>query len=263
MSQFDRDTSHTALGNNRFNIEITDNWSINGIPNGGYLMAMLTKALLANRPATYTPIITANFLSRCAPGSARLEYELISSSRQFDRFEIGLYQNGKERIRALGTLGNRAADQPLVRYESPPVSLAARKDCVPAQTSPGYTFFNHVDLRMDPESAGWVENRLSGKSEIKGWIKLKDNRPFDLPALVLIADAFPPPVFASQGPVAWVPTLEISVSIRQMPATEWLKGSFQTRFITGGILEEDGQVWDASGNLIAISRQIAQYRSGI
>ena len=35
---------------------------------------------------------------------------------------------------------------------------------------------------------------------------------------------------------------------------------FRTRFITCGLLEEDGEIWDETGQLIAISRQIAQYR---
>ncbi|MFZ1985389.1 MAG: hypothetical protein WAU91_13305 [Desulfatitalea sp.] len=41
-----------------------------------------------------------------------------------------------------------------------------------------------------------------------------------------------------------------------------MRAFFRTRFITCGLLEEDGQVWDETGELIAISRQIAQYRVG-
>jgi hypothetical protein len=44
---------------------ITNNWSINGIPNGEYLMAMMAKMLTDQRPMGFTPIFTANFLSRC------------------------------------------------------------------------------------------------------------------------------------------------------------------------------------------------------
>ncbi|MBT8368552.1 MAG: thioesterase family protein [Deltaproteobacteria bacterium] len=91
-------------------------------------------------------------------------------------------------------------------------------------------------------------------------MKFKNTRSFDLLSILLIADSFPPAVLSSQGMVAWVPTLEYSVNIRNLAASDWLKCSFQTRFITCGLLEEDGEIWDQKGNLIAISRQIAQYR---
>ena len=97
-------------------------------------------------------------------------------------------------------------------------------------------------------------------SEQKGWIKFREEREFDIPALLLMADAFPPPVLASQGMVAWVPTIEFSVNVRRIPTSKWLKGIFRTRFITCGLLEEDGELWDENGELAAILRQIAQFR---
>jgi len=118
-----------------------------------------------------------------------------------------------------------------------------------------------LDIRLDPTYTGWTEGKLSAQSEIKGWIKFRDQRAFDTQSLLLIADSFPPAVFSSQGMVAWVPTLEFSVNIRNIPTTTWLKCVFRTRFITCGLLEEDGEIWDENGQLVAISRQIAQYRS--
>jgi hypothetical protein len=101
---------------------------------------------------------------------------------------------------------------------------------------------------------------LTDRSEIKGWIRFKDDRAFDVPAILLAADAFPPAVLTSQGMVTWVPTIECSINIRNLPASKWLKCFFRTRFITCGLLEEDGEIWDENNALVAISRQIAQYR---
>ena len=119
-----------------------------------------------------------------------------------------------------------------------------------------------MDIRLDPACTGWFEGKLSDRSEIKGWIRFKDDRAFDVPSILLAADAFPPAVLTSQGMVAWVPTLECSINIRKLPASKWLKCIFRTRYITCGLLEEDGEVWDEQGTLVAISRQIAQFREG-
>jgi hypothetical protein len=118
-----------------------------------------------------------------------------------------------------------------------------------------------MDLRLEPTSAGWMFGHLSDRSEIKGWIKFRDDRSFDALSILLIADSFPPAVLSRHGMVAWVPTIEYSVNIRNLPTSKWLKCAFRTRFITCGLLEEDGVIWDQNDTLVAISRQIAQYRA--
>ncbi len=260
MHQFDRDISLKDQGPSQFNGTLTDNWSINGIPNGGYLLAMMTSAMLRQSDKKATPILTASYLSRCVAGDADFMVEKVAQSKQFDRLEATLVQNGKEKIRAMGTFVIETDECFIQRYEKSAPTMPKPEACVQIPEMPGYTLFEHMDVRLDPGCAGWMEGRLVDKSEHKGWIKFKERRPFDLFAIALIADSFPPPVMATQGMVAWVPTLEFSINIRNMPESEWLKCIFRTRFITCGLLEEDGEVWDENGQLIAISRQIAQFR---
>jgi len=49
------------------------------------------------------------------------------------------------------------------------------------------------------------------------------------------------------------------VNVRQLPVPGWLRVIFITRFVSSGLVEEDGELWDEENNLIAISRQIAKY----
>jgi hypothetical protein len=46
MHQFDKDILFEPREPFSFSGYITENWSINGVPNGGYLMAILAKAML-------------------------------------------------------------------------------------------------------------------------------------------------------------------------------------------------------------------------
>jgi hypothetical protein len=42
------------------------------------------------------------------------------------------------------------------------------------------------------------------------------------------------------------------------PAGEpWLRAELHTRSIVGGLLDEDGELWDATGRLVARFRQLA------
>lgn len=261
MHQFDQDIAVELANSHCYTSSITTNWSINGVPNGGYLMALVTNALLQSSQMKATPIITTNFLNRCQPGGAMVSVERMFLSRNFDRLEARLEQEGKERIRAFATFADEKNECLLESYQAKAPDFKNPEECVPVPEIPEYSLFARMDIRLDPACTGWFEGKLSDRSEIKGWIKFKDDRPFDLPSILLAADAFPPSVFTTQGMVAWVPTIECSINIRNLPTSEWLKCLFRTRFITCGLLEEDGEIWDKSGNLVAISRQIAQYRS--
>ncbi len=242
--------------------EVSPNWSVNYVPNGGYLMALVANAMMQQVEEEATAaVITANYVARCKPGKADIVVDKFSGSRQFDRVQANLIQNDKERIRVFGTFAKAGQGNSEIHYEKKPPILQPVGECIGMPYfSDGYSIFEQLDVRLDPNCAGWLEGKLINKSEHKGWIKFKDERPFDLLSLLLLADSFPPPVFASQGMVAWVPTIEFSVNVRAIPESNWLKAVFRTRFITSDLLEEDGELWDENDNLVAISRQIAQYK---
>lgn len=260
MHLFDQDSALSEERSFHCRGHITDNWSINGTPNGGYLLAILANAMLRHSEKVSTPIVTANYISRCAPGDADLLMEEFSRTRQFNRYQVKLSQAGTERIRALGTLADEKNECFLERYETRVPDLSPLEACIQLPAMPGFDLLSRMDIRLDPASAGWMQGTLSDISEMKGWITFREARPHDLLSVLLMADCFPPPVFASQGMMAWVPTIELSVNVRKIPETAWLRGHFRSRFITCGLVESDGELWDDEGNLVAISRQIAQFR---
>lgn len=261
MNLFDTDIMLKDLGNSCFAGRISDHWSVNGNPNGGYLMAMIANAMLRKSDKKGTPTITANYLSRCVPGEIEILIAEIARSRQFTRFEARVLQEGDEKIRALGTFVSENNECLVTRYEAKAPALAPIGECVQMPVLPKYTLFQNLDLRLDPTCAGWMkEEKLTDISLNKGYFSFRDGRPVDLLSLFLIIDAMPPAVMATQGVTAWVPTIELSVNVRNLPQTNRLRCSLRTRFITCGLLEADGEVWDEEGNLAAISRQIAQFR---
>ena len=260
MHPFDQDLELSGSFSGGFECVISKHWLVNGIPNGGYLMALLAQAMQHDPSKSQAPILTANFTGRCRPGAAQISVTRMAASKQFDRFEASLLQKGKEKVRAFGTFAAPTDSCSIERYEAAAPRVAERQACTEMPQLPRYTVFKNTRVLLDPDCSGWIGGNLSERSEQKGWIKFREEREFDIPALLLMADAFPPPVLASQGMVAWVPTIEFSVNVRRIPTSKWLKGIFRTRFITCGLLEEDGELWDENGELAAILRQIAQFR---
>ena len=260
MHVFDRDIRITPGDDNRYKATVAGNWSINGTPDGGYLMALLAAAAMERSEKRGVSVLTANFIARSKPGPAELIVEKMGATRNFDRWQVSLIQEEAEKLRSMVTLMNPSPGQAGRRYETTAPVLPPVETCIKFGEMPGYTLFDNLDVLLDPGCTGWIAGDLAERSELRGWIKFKDDRPFDPPALMLIADAFPPPIFVSQGMVAWVPTIELSVNIRNRPATRWLRCVFRSRFLNGGMVEEDGEIWDEDGELAAISRQVAQYR---
>jgi hypothetical protein len=121
--------------------------------------------------------------------------------------------------------------------------------------------FAHIHGRLatrgQPEDIAFRSGDASGSATMRGWFAFADDRPVDTRALLLASDAFPPAVFNLRLPAAWVPTVELTVHVRAVPAPGPVACFFDTRFVQNGLLEEDGEMWDSNGVLVAQSRQLA------
>ncbi|MBU1196698.1 MAG: thioesterase family protein [Proteobacteria bacterium] len=257
---FDTDIDIIQTKPHEFELDLSDRWSINNTPNGGYMMAMIGKAMLAFSDKKATPIITANYIARSSSGKASICLELISKTGTLTRVMARLIQNGKERIRALGTFTAEKNENTPPEYDGGPPQIAAFESAIQVPVMRQNSLFNQVDLRLDPSCTNWVFGGSSYPMEFKGWIGFKENRKMDIPSILLFADSFPPPVFVAYGAKAWVPTIELSVNIRKVPDVRVLMGRFKSRFISSGLVEEDGELWDETGDLVAISRQYSLYK---
>ncbi|MGH3249642.1 MAG: thioesterase family protein, partial [Trebonia sp.] len=52
-------------------------------------------------------------------------------------------------------------------------------------------------------------------------------------------------------------TVELTVHLRARPAPGWLAFRTLTRYLADSYLEEDAEIWDSAGCLVAQSRQLA------
>ena len=255
---FDRDTAVEDDGLGRFIAEVTDRWNIGIAPNGGYLVSVALSALRASVSKPDPVAVSALFPSRAQPGAARVDVDVLRRGGH-DSAVARMTQSDDTRVFVTATFGDLgAATGPTAVLEERP-EFPPPEECVKAEGGPAPEFVKRFDMRLTPDTAVWATSKPSGRAEMCGWIRFSDGREPDTAALPLIADSFPPTLFNLMS-TGWVPTLEFTVHVRGRPAPGWLQCRFRTRYLIEGYLEEDGEVWDSAGNLVALSRQLARTR---
>ncbi|UWE12042.1 thioesterase family protein [Actinacidiphila bryophytorum] len=272
-SEFDRDTAVTARPGEpgTYDADLSAGWTIIRAVNGGYLLAMVGRALRAALPHPDPISITAHYLTASEPGPAVIRTETVRAGRTMSTGQASLYQRDEdgrevERIRVVAAYGDLGALPDDVRTTARPPAMPPYEACVSSSDAPegaanpvvGSTaILDRLDLRLDPATAGWALGAPSGAGDMRGWLGLADGRDHDAMSLLLAVDALPPTAF-DLGLAGWVPTLELTVHLRCKPAPGPVRVSLTTRNLAGGLLEEDAQVWDSASRLVAQSRQLAR-----
>jgi acyl-CoA thioesterase len=256
---FASDTAVRAEGDGRFTTEINPGWDVGGHANGGYLLSIASRAMrqAAGRPDPVT--VTGHYLFPGRAGPASVTTEVVKRGRTFATVTGALHSGGKRLLQVLGSFGDVSVPVGPERVDAAPPDLPPPDRCVavvPTDTFPP-PFMGRVELCLHPDDAGFSTGAPSGQPRVRGWFRLRGGEAIDTLALLLAVDAFPPTAFNARLPVAWTPTVELTAHVRARPAPGWLRCAFTTRFVTGGFLEEDGEIWDGTGRLVAQSRQLA------
>ncbi len=259
MGVFDRDTAVKLQEDGSWAAELREGWRIGAVPNGGYVLAILGRALSEALPHKDPQVINAFYLSPTQLGPAEIQVEPLRSSRNTSHATARLYQGGE--LKVLVT----AAYVDLDKQQGESWSGRERPefpdfDASAAGGESKLEFRRNVDLRLTGDVSIFQGGAPSGEGEFRGWIRHSDGAEPDPIGLLMFADAFPPPAFSVYGLLGWVPTLELTVQLRARPAPGPVQARLYTRHITNGLVEEDGEYWDSEGQLVAISRQTAKIR---
>ncbi|MGW2072898.1 thioesterase family protein [Streptomyces sp. NPDC001953] len=268
-SEFDRDTAVTLREPGVYGIDLSAGWTIINAVNGGYLLAVLGRALGDALPHPDPFTVSAHYLTASQPGPAVIRTDVVRTGRTLSTGQASLFQyddEGREveRIRVLASYGDLDSLPDDVRTSAKPPAIPPPDRCFgpedgPAPVSGSSAITDRLKLRLDPATLGWALGSPSGKGEMRGWFGLADGRDADPLSLLLAVDALPPTAF-ELGISGWVPTVELTVHVRCRPAPGPLRVSIATRNLAGGFLEEDAEVWDSADRLVAQSRQLARVR---
>jgi acyl-CoA thioesterase len=261
-TEWDRQTAVADHGDGVYLADLADGWRVGGGVNGGYLLATIGHALSEVTEKRDPLSVSAYYVGASVPGPAEIRTRVIRDGGSVATMAADLWQGEEHRISVLASYGDLGRLPEDVRTTAAPMELPPREECVSNEHAPEHIraiapLMERFEMLFDPDSIGWAMGEPSGQGELRAWFRLADERDPDPVSLLMVCDALPPVTF-DLGLFGWAPTIELTVHVRAVPVAGWLQVRHATRNLAGGMFEEDCEVWDESGRLVAQSRQLAR-----
>jgi acyl-CoA thioesterase len=263
--------AHTAVqpvGGGGYAADIDRSWWIIAGPNGGYVAAIVLRAVVAEvaDPARRPRSATFHFLRPPAEGPVEVQVTVERSGRSVSYVAARMTQDGRTLVTALVALGvDRDAPAEFDDDSGLPVAADGSALPGPLEVAAGdvdperdVPMRSHYDMR-------WVLGDLpfrpgpGARAHVGGWIRLLGDVAVDEVVLTAMSDAWLPPIFSRLALPLAVPTVDLTVHFRGLPAEDsgWCFVEFASPVSRDGYLVEHGVLRDRTGRLLAESRQLA------
>ena len=266
---FDRDTAvhlteRDAAGVASFAVEISPDWRAGRGPHGGYLAAMLLRALTetVSDPARTPRSLTIHYARAPEPGPAEVRCTIERAGRSLSTLSARMEQDGRLVALVLSAfsipwLAPEVSELPMPEVAPPDAARVAG-----AQIPMGAPQFTR-HLVLQPRTRARPFAGSEAPMEVAGWLGLDPPRPIDPLSLAFFSDAlFSPPMIRFSERVA-TPTVDLTIHFR---ATEPRTGPanpndlcfarFHSGVVHEGFFEEGGVIWAPDGTVLVQSRQL-------
>jgi acyl-CoA thioesterase len=256
---FDDDTALRPAGDGAWDGEIAAGWDTPRGPLGGYVMAIVLRALelAVDDPERSARSATMHFLRVPRVGGVTVRARVEREGRSLTSLSARLEQDGE----LLG-LALAAWSKP---WESPTLDKSPMPAVEPPDARRGIDRDFPRDDRPPFMGRLAMQHRFgdppftrSERGETGGWLGLLEPRPVDALAVAICADAWFPAPWPRLVELAPAPTIDLTVYFRApLPRPDsLLLGRFRSRLVRDGFFEEDGELWAPDGTLVAQSRQL-------
>jgi acyl-CoA thioesterase len=259
MSKFDRDTSVSEVDPGVFEGHVNRDWWIVFGPNGGFLAAMLVKAMGAavDDHTRMARSLTIHYTAAPTEGPVRVSTTVERAGRSLTTVSARMEQGTRLIALAIGAFSS--ARTPALEFsDAPAPSVPQPEEVAPFQPQRDLPPFTR-EWELRPAIGIEPFTGSDGASLTGGWIKPLDEHPIDAALVAQVTDAWFPAVFLRLTAPNAVPTIDLTVHFRAdlpLPA-DYVLVAFESRLSRGGFIEEDGRIWSRDGQLIAHSRQLA------
>lgn len=253
---FSKSSAVRSLGDGTFTASLPAEWTVGPKPHGGFLLAVMTRA--AAHIADGDPLaVSAQFLRAPEVGPVLVRTDVRKAGRTATVIAVTLEQRGQVCVEASVTTG-RIPEHRADYVNLPTMPAAPPPGSVEMATFPTggvYRVGALCDLRVDRESATFLDRRTDGPLTLKLWARPTDEQPD--PYFALLAGDLSMPVTFNLGRFGWSPTVQLTALLRARPAPGWLRIHVTCQAVHGQWFDEDATVIDSAGRLVCQARQLA------
>ena len=266
FKQFENSIIIDKSDENIFSMTPSKDYFVGNTPHGGYLTAVMQKALSLSMPHPHVINSNTLYLDRTEPKEITIHVDKIRESRGSSVGRVSLIQDEKLRCMMTGICSDFNYMNGVNDLETlPPKIFNEKRDLFISlnfdNKEEGFTpsFIKQTKCDIAKQHAWWLknENDLLDEARCAGFISMGQEIP-DQFVLSFYSDFFPPVVMNKYGPLGWVPTLSLTTNIRQLPTTSELFMDVIAKDLNKGFFEQDCQIWDLNKNLVATSRQLTR-----
>ncbi len=258
---FDADTAVEDLGEGRFAATMSERWWVGKGPNGGYVAAVILRAIQAMADAERAPrSLTIHYQRAPLAGPVEVSVEVEREGGRVTFLSARLTQEGKVQATAQAVLSENWSEGGFSELTMPDAGEPGELHTFDPGTVAGAPRMLQ-NYRARPALG---EPAFSGGAPYTGaWIRSREPRLLDAPLVAAFLDTwFPAPFVRLERPCG-APTIDYTVHFRSplppagaTPEDPYLV-SFKSNIARHGFFEEDGELWSADGTLLAQSRQLA------
>jgi acyl-CoA thioesterase len=258
---FDLDTEVKDLGGGRFAAEMSERWWVERGPNGGYVAAVVLRAIQAAAATGRAPrSLTVQFPRAPLAGPVEISVRIERQGRTVTFLSARMEQQDKLQATALAVLADDLDASGFAELQMPEVEPPTELYSPDPEQAAGMpTMFQNYSVRP-----ALGDEAFSGGAPYSGlWIRARGPRLLDAPLAAAILDAWFPAPFVKLDKPAAAPTIDYTVHFRApLPqpgatAEDPYLATFRSGLARGGFFEEDGELWSQDGSLLAQSRQLA------
>jgi acyl-CoA thioesterase len=261
-SHFENDSAIEQVAPGTYKARVHERWWVVRGPHGGYLAAIIARALEHSLGQPDRPIrsFTTHFVAPPDEGPIRIQTSIERAGRSITYMSARVDQDDRLVATSLAAFsgpwkGFEFDDAPAPDVPGPEESIP-----VPHEGEGIPDFLGNFDMRFNLGNAPFIG---ADEAVIGGWIRMRDKNVADAATIACYMDAWAPAVFPRSTEPIVAPTIDLTIHFRApfplegATADDFYLGKFSSKLGRDGFFEEDGELWSPNGLLVAQSRQLA------